>query len=116
MGETCPVCGRDVWPDGDLRPYGYERCWHRGGHECQGFAAGYQRGLAAAAPKWRPMESAPRDGTMFLLQATYPDGIVIEPASWMNGRFRWTDGLVMAASSVDAWMPLPPPCAEVPHE
>lgn len=44
MTEACPKCGRPRWPAGALSTPDMVHCWHEGGRECDGYAAGYRRG------------------------------------------------------------------------
>lgn len=44
MTDTCPKCGRPRWPTGALSTPSTVHCWHEGGRECEGYAAGYHAG------------------------------------------------------------------------
>jgi len=44
MTDTCKNCGRQIWPAGALSAPHMVHCWQSGGHECEGYAAGYTRG------------------------------------------------------------------------
>ena len=44
MTDTCKNCGRPRWPAGALSAPHMVHCWQEGGRECDGYAAGYQRG------------------------------------------------------------------------
>lgn len=57
--------------------------------------------------KWKTMESAPRDGTMFLLYNGYATKWFIEMA-YADERFIYTKGNSMdIRSTIYRWMPLP---------
>lgn len=55
--------------------------------------------------EWRPIETAPRDGTVLLLRTGHGHCIV---GFWLNGS--WDDGDFAAFDSEDVkfWLPLPP--------
>lgn len=51
MTEACPKCGRPLWPAGALATPHMVHCWQSGGHECEGYAAGYTHGRRDAAAR-----------------------------------------------------------------
>jgi hypothetical protein len=59
----------------------------------------------AAQPQWRPMESAPKDGTPFLAHWNAEELPVV--ASFRDGYFRGLDG-DSDPMMLLGWMPLPP--------
>lgn len=78
--------------------------------------------LRAQPAGWRPIESAPKDGTLLLLWESYEDEPFI--GRWHDFRSRWiastahynTDGDAcvidtVCSEGVTHWMPLPPPPA-----
>lgn len=88
MGETCPKCHLPIGT-------GYGTCNPSRPSVCKNATAAYERGRRDAAPRWQPMETAPRDGTRILV--AFEDGMVVIWA-WPNqGPHRRVIG----------WMPLP---------
>lgn len=66
---------------------------------------------AAPAPEWRPIETAPKDGTWFIAFGPAGTEIVNEPPGcyighWKKGRKGW-DGFGRVTSYPTHWMPLP---------
>lgn len=65
--------------------------------------AAYQR-----APGWRPISTAPRDGTSILLW----NGAYVELCFWNTFRQCWDDGgFYLHNEEMEMWMPLPAPPA-----
>lgn len=67
----------------------------------------YERGKRdGAASVWRPMDSAPRDGTRVLLTV----GGETHDGQWNVRRRHWNIGFMhVDEMDVSAWMPQPPP-------
>jgi len=61
---------------------------------------------AADAAAWRPIESAPRDGTTILL---YDDRLDRMEAGWTFAGDLWQPTGMPYKQSINHWMPLPPP-------
>lgn len=81
----------------------------------QAFEAGMRAGQQGATPKWRPIETAPKDGTEIDL---WHEGDRIADAYWKGGRW-WApnfdyDGCdgVIGGPPPTHWMPLPAPPEE----
>lgn len=68
--------------------------------------------LAALEQEWRPIETAPKDGTPFLVpmkSANYPNAQAI--CKWVeNDKCFWTDGNQRVTPT--HWLPLPTPPKE----
>ncbi len=69
--------------------------------------------IAAAEPRWQPVETAPKDGRRFLVS----DGAAVATVWWSAEADEWigydTEG---AFGAVTHWMPLPPPPAGDNHD
>lgn len=68
--------------------------------------------LLNAIPEWRPMESAPKDGTEILLGWFHlPGQTNMDVGSWLPSRNRWQGHYIVftdhRASQPTHWMPLP---------
>nr|WP_283241491.1 DUF551 domain-containing protein [Stenotrophomonas maltophilia] len=75
--------------------------------------------IAALAPQWRPIESAPKDGTAVLATSAHMTGPNGEPVAWAavfdHERERWEatwDGEPL--NDATDWQPLPAPPEERP--
>lgn len=55
--------------------------------------------------EWRPIETAPKDGTEILVWLSWGD---YEITLWENDRWTWEDRLSSQPEPTH-WMPLPPP-------
>ena len=73
---------------------------------------------AALAGAWRPINTAPRDGTVFLVpERPVGDRVNVQPCAWMRCQLmgeltepRWRNPTDSQGSlRPSAWMPLPPP-------
>lgn len=60
--------------------------------------------VEAAAPKWQPIETAPRDGTRVLI--CWQDTGVVESAEYRKGA-GWTGAACFWIRDPSHWMPLP---------
>lgn len=60
--------------------------------------------LAAALPKWQPIETAPKDGTLILVREQRCSGLAIR---WDNG-WKYESGHTSWLDP-EHWMPLPAP-------
>jgi len=66
---------------------------------------------AETSAAWRPIETAPKDGTMILASGTQkadfgaPEGPFLDTVWWEHGL--WQDGSLAQRPSLTHWMPLP---------
>lgn len=136
--KACPFCGGEAgirkWQDEDLWSHAIVE-WQKA-HctecECEGISScpGYDPDTVQAwntrAPQWQPIESAPKDGSMFLCWVsavrfgTRDDGSLAEEdcseadfGYWMTvrdgGVFHNVQGEIGDQSSITHWQPLPAP-------
>lgn len=59
--------------------------------------------------EWKPIETAPKDGTCILLAAYTPGGTVIISDHWSEETNWWCDWYDGHSIPATHWMPLPPP-------
>lgn len=97
--QRCPTCnGSGSWgayPD-DGSPAECSEC---GGDGLVTFRC-------LAAPKWQPIETAPKDGTPIILTGVYPNGVKwVEEGRWQAHTKRFSGPI----EGPTAWQPLPQP-------
>jgi len=82
-----------------------------GNHE---LAANAEIARLREANEWRPIESAPKDGTNVLGGYVGPDGNSVGEMFWWEGWWRTWDGTLHARTIYypTHWRPLPPPPQE----
>jgi hypothetical protein len=75
--------------------------------------------LIAQIPQWRPIESAPTDGTKFLAWIT-DSGCHFHVVSWDQSKYDtwvwWPMGWTVKQKYIRGWMPLPNPPTDAPRE
>jgi hypothetical protein len=89
----------DAWADIETDALGL-------GYQITNLNAVARAAIAAAEPRWQPVETAPKDGRRFLVS----DGAAVATVWWSAEADEWighdTEG---AFGAVTHWMPLPPP-------
>jgi hypothetical protein len=77
--------------------------------------------LQSAVPRWRPIESAPKDGTPVLILSEHDSGPYISIRRWVSANWiggpasGWADEFCQLRRGLNPthWMPLPEPPTDV---
>jgi hypothetical protein len=105
LSEKCPDCGTQMfnWPGQMTKCAKCQHEWYMG------------TGLSPAAPtgqsEWQPIETAPKDGTVFLgyWKKNGSLGVRVVYAVRTDTGFYWNDYSTQEMLLLTHWMPLPSP-------
>jgi hypothetical protein len=96
---------KHIFIDGTPAQNGYRFCPYCGGALAD---APDPNAHEATRPRWRKMESAPKDGSYILVH--FPDGDQMTRLRWVAEREQWRDksGNIWRVTKAARWIALPP--------
>lgn len=106
-----------VEPTHEMIEAGYQPWLNRGNRKGPSVVRGVYLAMLSASPApqaygWRPIETAPKDGTLIIAaHSNYADGIM-DCVLWSGGRWETQEGIGYMAGRFTHWRPLPAPPAQ----